>query len=210
LEDALSKHSDIRNSLIVLPEAFNNGKVYYDTPCQEPRLSTPCALKQLATISKKLELVFVAGLLDPPHNSAYLIDSDCPRLMGYKREQDPSGNYEPCQANGGIDNPIEYQDACIGALICLDARNNCHRVTANVEKSTRTHKIICLPASMSAGTFDSPDLPLRQYRKKYVVLANSNPPPEGSGSFIANTTGKKMGNSNFRKQHNCNRSGNLG
>jgi len=156
LEDALSKHSDVRSSLIVLPEAFNNGKRYYDEPKQEPGVGVKCALQQLAAISKRLGLTFVAGMLDPPHNSAYLIDSDDdPKAMCHK--QDHSGNHRPCTTDSDINNPIEHEagDACIGALICADPHYNRQRVTRNVENSSRTYKIICVPAWMSEGNLDS-------------------------------------------------------
>ncbi len=189
LTDALSKHNDIGNSLIVLPEALNNGEVYYDQPSQA-LIGADDILKCLAAIATRRHLVFVAGLLEPPNNSVYLIDNDCPRLMGRKRARcDPS-------------NPIEMNDACIGALICSDAREDYERLTAKAEKSPCAHKVICIPASMSSGTFESARFEIPAYRNKYVILANANPPPGGTGSFIANKVGTKFENHNFKWRHN--------
>jgi hypothetical protein len=175
----------------VLPEAFNNGEIYYDQPCLQPLIRADDTLRCLAAIARERDLIFVAGLLDPPRNSAYLIDNGRPRLMGHK------------QPHCDIDNPIEISYACIGALICSDARDNYRAVTDKTDKSTRAHKVICIPASMSAGTFDSPSFPLSGYRGKYVVLANGKPPPDGGGSFLANKVGSKVGNRNFDCLHNA-------
>jgi len=191
LRDALSKHNDIDNSLIVLPEAFNNGEIYCDQPCRQPLIRADDILRCLASIARERDLIFVAGLLDPPNNSAYLIDNGRPRLMVHK------------QAHCNIDNPIEISDACIGALICSDARDNYQMVTDKAGESIRAHKVICIPASMSAGTFDSPSFPLSGYRNKYVVLANGKPPLDTCGSFLANKVGSKVGNRNFNCPHNA-------
>jgi predicted amidohydrolase len=182
LTDALSKHGDIANSLIVLPEAFNNGEVYYDQACRQPLYGTDDILDHLATIAKERDIVFVAGLLEPQNNSAYLIDRGGPRLMGHK------------QAHCGIDNPIEVNDTCIGALICSDAlAPDREWITDKVEESPCAHKVICIPASMSSGSLDSARLELRGYGNKYVILANANhPPPIGCGSFLANKAGSKL------------------
>jgi hypothetical protein len=147
-------------------------------------------LDRLAGIARERDLVFVVGLLEPPNNSAYLIDNGHLRLMGHKK------------AHYGIDNPIEINDTCIGALICSDARDGREWLTDEVEASPCAHKVICIPASMSEGTLDSPRLDLRGYGNKYVILANANPPPIGCGSFLANKVGSKVENNNFKCLHN--------
>ena len=191
LIDVLSNHNDIDNSLIVLPEAFNNGGDYSVQPCRQLLIGADDTLRCLAAIARERDLVFVAGLLEPPNNSAYLIDNGRPRLMCHK------------QAHCDIGNPIEINDACIGALICSDARDNHQRLTDKADKSTCAHRVICIPAAMSSGTFDSPRFTLSGYRNKYVVLANGKPPPDTCGSFLANKVGSKVGNRNFNCPHNA-------
>jgi predicted nucleic acid-binding protein len=103
-------------------------------------------------------------------------------------------------AEDDIENPIETEGVCVGCLICSDARDfvTRYRVTEKVEKSVLARKVVCIPASMSAGTFDSPSFPLPEYRNKYVLMANGKPsPPVGAGSFIANKCGSKINGSNF-------------
>jgi hypothetical protein len=170
----------------VLPEAFNNGEVYYDHPSQT-LIGADTILKFLSAIAIERDLFFVVSLLDPPNNSAYLIDNGRPHLMGHK------------QTRWDINNPIEINDTCIGALICSDAREDYERLTAKAEQSPCAHKVICIPASMSSGTFDGASFEIPAYRNKYVILANANPPPGGSGSFLANKVGRKVENDNFRR-----------
>ncbi len=188
LTDALSRYDNIGKSLIVLPEAFNNGEVYNDEYYRRPLIRSDDTLKGLAAIAEERDLVFVVGLLEPPNNSAYLIGDGRPRLMCHK------------QAHCDISNPIEIDDACIGALICSDARDNYQRVTDKAEKSSCVHKVICIPASMSSGTLDSDRLEIPAYRNKYVILANAN--PYGCGSFLANKAGWKVEGGNFKWTHN--------
>jgi predicted amidohydrolase len=189
--DALSKHPGVRNSLIVLPEAFNNGADYNDED-RPPRIDADLRRSELRAIANEHSLVFIAGLLDQPGgktlNSAYLIDDRRSRLMVHKGAEDD------------IENPIETEGVCVGCLICSDARDfvTRYRVTEKVEKSVLARKVVCIPASMSAGTFDSPSFPLPEYRNKYVLMANGKPsPPVGAGSFIANKCGSKINGSNF-------------
>jgi hypothetical protein len=191
LTNALSKHSDINRSLIVLPEAFNNGEVYYDQPSRQHLIGAGDILESLVAIARQRDLVLVAGLLEPPNNSAYLINKTRGRLMGHK------------QTNHDIDNPVEVGNACVSALICSNARDNYQRVMEKADKSTCAHKVICIPASMSSGTFDGRSVELPAYRNKYVILANSNPPPGGGGSFLANKIGRKVEDGNFICTHNA-------
>ena len=123
LEDAISKHSNVRNSLIVLPEAFNNGEVYNGGDCP-PRIPADLMLRELSAIAKRHSLVFVSGLLHEMagviRNSAYVIDGCGSRLMVHKG------------ANDDIKNPIEAEGVWVGCLICSDAGDNHrYRVTEN-------------------------------------------------------------------------------
>ena len=194
LEDAISKHPGVRSSLIVLPEAFNNGEVYNGGDCP-PRIPAELMRSELSAIAKRHSLVFVSGLLHEVagviRNSAYLVDGCGSRLMVHKG------------ANDDVENPIEIEGVCLGCLICSDARDNRYRVTEKMEGSGLARKIVCIPASMSAGTFEGRTLPLAEYRNKYVLMANGKPPyPVGAGSFIANKSGSKVGGGNFTLPHN--------
>jgi predicted amidohydrolase len=184
LKDAISEHGDISNSLLVLPEAFNSGEPYYDD-LPNSVISAHKILDRLSVIAVEHDIVLVAGVLEPPRNSAYLIDSNGPRLMGYKG------------ADCGADNPIELNAVCIGALICSDAQDRFSWLMEKFEKSRCPRKIICIPASMSSSTFTSDRFVLPAYREKYVALANAN--LLGCGSFFANMAGTKV---NFKGSAN--------
>jgi predicted amidohydrolase len=146
LEDK-STRSGVRISLIALPEAFNNGDAYVaDKP---PRIPAEQMLRELSAIAKLHNLVFAAGLLDQVEgkirNAAYLIDGSGSRLMVHKGAKDD------------IENPIETEGVCVGCLICSDAYDERrHRVTQKMEKSVLARKVVCIPASMSANTFEGP------------------------------------------------------
>jgi predicted amidohydrolase len=180
LESALAERKDVRNSLIVLPEAFNCGEaVFRDNASQRPLIDAGKVIEDLKAIAGRYDLVWVVGLLDPPHNSVYWIEKGLSRLMGHKGT-DPE-----------LDNPIETNGVCVGALICSDARDNRWGVTAKVKASACARKVVGIPASMSSETFGSPDFPLPEYREMSVVLANAKPTTDSCGSFFVNR-GKKL------------------
>jgi predicted amidohydrolase len=195
LKDALSQHPGVRNSLIVLPEAFNNGADYNDED-RPPRIDADLMRSELSAIANEHGLLFVAGLLAPmlgePASCAYLIDGRGSRLMVRKG------------AEHDVEDPIEAEGVCVGCLICSDAYNfvSRNRVTEKVEKSILARKVVCIPASMSTGTFESPSFPLPEYRNKYVLMANGKPSSFGAGSFIANKGGTKINDRNFDNRHN--------
>jgi predicted amidohydrolase len=195
---ALSEHNEISESLVVLPEAFNIGKSYREAgPCN----FNPSVLSSLCGLSRKYQVVFVAGLIvetrnepDPPHSSAYLINGNRRRLMCHKMTPDDSKvrKYTPCTANCDVKNPVQYGDACIGAVICSDVQDSCRLGTLarGLDESNSALKIVCIPACMShdyfsGDRFEDPDL-----KGKYVVLANSD--PKGCGSFVTNTALDKV------------------
>jgi predicted amidohydrolase len=189
LELALPEFDDSCDSLIVLPEAFNNGRSYYDTPRGQPIFGQGEAVDRLARLSEERRIVFVAALLDPPRSSAYLIDRSGARLICHKKSDDCSGNYEPYEANCDPANPIDYQDACIGVLICKDIQEgHAELLVKGVRKRTSTYKVICVPACMDDSWFgvtpDRPHLGSVLWTDMHLIVANSN--PAGCWSFMTN------------------------
>src|ERR1017187_8481497 len=64
LDVALSRLANLEKCLIVLPEAFNNGRPYYDNPRSEPLFAVDAILAHLREISTERGAVFVVGLLN--------------------------------------------------------------------------------------------------------------------------------------------------
>ena len=197
LEDALSSYGDsLPGSLVVLPEAVNYGKTYYLYDKDAPMLPPGDAARKLAALSRAYGVVFVAGLLDRQCrcNSAYLIRSQGePALMRHKTRGDCTQSYDACEAPCGK-NPINSQDACIGALICNEAE--CHAAWLAQELDRHAgprRKVICIPASMTSTYLSGDSLDSAPWfsGKYYTVLANSRPCPDGTKSFITNKRGLK-------------------
>jgi predicted amidohydrolase len=187
---ARSEDTDVRDSLIVLPEAFNYGRSYYRDPSKEPKFSLDESVKDLATISKELGVVFVSSLLHPPSSSAYWIDRNGSRLMCHKKSADSSKTYTPWSGDCGGNNPLEYEGARIGVLICNEVDRYASGLAATLDESSAARKIICIPACMTSMMFGAP-LTAR-WSGKYVILANRRPWPDGCKSFIGNTTGQML------------------
>jgi predicted amidohydrolase len=184
---ARSEDTDVRGSLIVLPEAFNYGRSYCRDPGKEPRFTPEESKKELATISKEGKVVFVASLLDPPYSSAYWIDHDGSRLMRHKESADTSKSYTPWSGDCRGNNPLEYEGECIGVLICNEVEHYATSLAATLDEHSADRKIICIPACMTSMMFDAP-LAARHWSGKYVILANRM--PGGCKSFIARTNGQ--------------------
>ena len=182
---ARSEDTDVRDSLIVLPEAFNYGRSYCRDPGKKPKFTLDEAVKELAATSKELGVVFVVSLLDPPNNSAYWVDGNGRRLMRHKESADTSKSYTPWSGDCGGNNPLEYEGACIGVLTCNEAFG-CYApsLAATLDEHSAVRKIFCIPASMTSGAFDGP-LMTSHWSGKYVILANRM--PGGCKSFIAKT-----------------------
>jgi hypothetical protein len=125
---------DLKDSLVVLPEAFNLTGEYtpragYDV---EPRVKIKHSLTQLA---KQFDMVFVVGLIDndepdgptPPYSSAYLITSTCCCCLSRKTGRDDladcPGDQRLYQAfPQELDTPsADGENACIAGLLCMDA-----------------------------------------------------------------------------------------
>jgi hypothetical protein len=188
------------DSLIVLPEAFNIGRLYTQS---EPLPDLPAAiLKDLKAEAARYRVGFVAGLIldlddgiKPPFSSAYLIDRtlDEPVCMCHKKEEDGTSNYTPCPKECDIRNPAECRGTSIVSLICLDIQDS-SRVSPLLGRSVPAPQIVCVPAHMSSAFFGDSVCGTRgQNRRwdgKYLALANSR--PDGCPSFIRDPTGRTV------------------
>jgi len=201
LRGALSECSkDVRDSLIVLPEAFNYGRSYSQDPYKESKLTQVEAANELAVLSRDHGVTFVVGLLDPPRNSAYLVRGlGEPVLMRHKRTEDSTNTggachpkwWRPCEADYGS-NPYICEGACIGVLICneMDCCASASWLAQELDQRAGTmRKVICIPAHMANGHLEGPS-GFAPWLGKYVVFANSRKWPDGSRSFIANRSGQ--------------------
>jgi len=191
LRNALSEQSDIRNRLIVLPEAFNNGRGYYETIGTPPQCEAAGVLNELASLAREFQTVFIAGLLAPPLSSAHLIATNGDhRIVCYKKSQDHSGNYQPAMPGSDPENPIACGDCTVGVLICNEIELYVAPLSRKLGESASERKIIAVPAHMDAQWFGSGPLVYDHWRDRYVVVANSN--PYGCGSFAANSKGERF------------------
>lgn len=182
-ESAKYEERDISGSLIVLPEAFNLGRRYY--PLGFPKITGKLgdatiplegALEELHHTAASRHTVFVAGLIGEQFSSAYWIDySGPPQLMCHKMGDDKTGQYRPwtgCDNN----NPVECDDACVGALICLDAlersdetleaRKRREKLIDKLKKCNQRYRILCIPGHMDSNSIPEKD-------GVYCILANS-------------------------------------
>jgi predicted amidohydrolase len=106
---------EIADSLIVLPEAFN---APYPKAADQPVREFLEALRGLAAAR---QVIFVTGILEGRRNSAYLIDGESVQPMCHKVGDDQTGCYDPRTESPDPCNPITFKNACVGALICMDA-----------------------------------------------------------------------------------------
>ena len=186
----MAECGDPGGSLVVLPEGFNKGRPYGDLPWGQPKITRADALGLLVALAASQDVAFVAGLLDPPFSAAYWVDGNNAVLMRHKAGADQTGNYVPCAKDCDSSNPIETDDMVIGALICNDIQlPDARRLAASIDGSARTRKAICIPACMEPGWFGSGPLTYDHWKRKCVVVANSN--AAGCGSFISSFTGER-------------------
>jgi len=140
----------ISNSLIVLPEAFNIGK-YESRPLPgEPAEEFLGALRGLAA---EHSVTFVTGVLEGRRNSAYFVNSKVAKLMCHKIGDDLTGFYDPCTTDPDPANPITFNNACIGALICMDSTNGDNQLVMERRKSflrrfnsRDCYQVLCVPS----------------------------------------------------------------
>ncbi|MDQ2841571.1 MAG: hypothetical protein M3Y72_11150 [Acidobacteriota bacterium] len=198
----------LRESLIVIPEAFNVRGDYYGTPCC--RDASIC--KQLRDISAELGVCFVAGLIDEQTNrsGAYLIDGGNYQELSQKRGSDISSCYVPAPASSH-DNLVPHRGLGIAALVCMDAAqdNNPNKPwrTALLERINLqladSRVVLCVPSRMTGGLFDPIEI-AKKWRKDLNASAR-----ERFAVVIASATGShsliQIGDSDpvcFKEQRN--------
>jgi predicted amidohydrolase len=195
LRKALENRSEcVRDSLIVLPEAFNIGKYYKEAGNAN---HDPDVLTKLQTIAGEFHLTFVAGLIvkqntspTPPYSSGYLIDETCRVLMCRKKQRDSTTEeYTLCkEGDCDHDNPTWHNAVCLITLICID-NSDCQRKNTLLTKFPDSAKLICIPACIGAcGT--TAEAIAEYWGKNEVILANSDQGDSNSdhrdvGSFIS-------------------------
>lgn len=204
LRSALAECGNASPSLIVLPEAFNTGRDYYDAVRGQPAFNCTEFLRELTFVAREHDTTFIAGLLDPPYSSAYLIRSNGQwEIIAHKRSDDGTGNYTACERSCG-QNPIPFGGISIGVLICkdVDLSTYAEQMFSQTESGRR---VFCVPAWMSNGYFSGDLLGTQFWLGKYVVLANAH--KYGCGSFIANTKGTKVAQFGVlgRPEEQCNK-----
>jgi predicted amidohydrolase len=188
LNAALDEVGDLSGSLVVLPEAFNNGRPYYDHPQMSPLFSAANVLRSLADLAIRHQASFVVGLLDPPNNSCAIVRPDGWQMLSHKKTDDTSRNYVPWLGTDPA-NPITVEDIAIGVLLCKDV--DCPgSLIADLDALQASRSVVCIPACMSAVYFSGEYLNSLCWSGKYLVLANSR--PDGCDSFITNNRRQKV------------------
>src|SRR5579871_2732897 len=173
--------TNVSEALIVLPEAFNIAADYW-RPLNSgiSPANTDCGIiPRLQCICEDFKVSFVAGLIvdmsgspNPPHNSAWLIDSTGASPLSVKLSNDGTGagprgradyanNYTPCLADCDIDNGIPYRNLTVGALLCMDAylhdsvygsacrvRHDSLKAKIAQDIRPKTYRVICVPSRM--------------------------------------------------------------
>lgn len=178
----------IRDSLVVLPEAFNIRKRYKERGA--PNYDR-CIVSEIQQLSNEFQATFVVGLiieeperkLDPPHNSAYLIDKTSHVLVSHKLTSDGNESntpYTPCTGQCDPATPIVHSGIGLVAAICADIEDR-RRVEKLLSQHPEMPTIICIPACMR-GSFDCNAI-ARSWESHRVILANSD--PDGIGSFVS-------------------------
>jgi predicted amidohydrolase len=218
IADSNSEGRSVENALIVLPEAFNIRKPYYDRQ-QSPNVDL-AILCELSRVSNDSHCAFVAGLIiedtpgvSPPYSSAYLVDGCYPidgshhKLLSRKRKKDGTeegnlswvANYTPCLSYGST--PIQYRGLAVAALICLDAQldgetgedydQRCKDVAKILRGFGCRHSVMCVPAHMSNGFLGGEvgrDATLRNSLEGTIHVL-ANSNSGGVPSFVSNVKG---------------------
>ena len=170
------KHSEVKDSLIVLPEAFNLRVPYEEGALRKLEGNTEESLKALAA---KFDVAFVAGLIRGLCNTACFIAGEGePHVLSQKVGEDSAcpSVWEPCEP---IDAVVRHHQACIAALICRDCEEDLPRRNQLVSRIKNCAcPVLCIPANTrwyetSQIGDNLPDI--------NIVIANGYPlgPPTG-------------------------------
>jgi hypothetical protein len=190
--------SDLDGALIVLPEAFNLGRLYSEGG--PPTIHRDQMVSDLQTVAKARGIAFVVGLLEPPpadekpHSSAYFVDANGKRLMCHKEKCDGVGDYTTCPVAPDHENPLVLQDTAILSVICMDVQSSarCAMLAEKARRAAKADNLICVPAAMSSEYFGGAPRggriqfrPPDDHYSSRIVFANSD--CRGTTSFITST-----------------------
>jgi hypothetical protein len=214
LDEQMSS-SGVKETLVVLPEAFNLGRPYAEGG--DPKIPQNDILAGLSVIAKHAKSAFVVGLLEAPpfgaepYSSAYFVDVESARLMCHKAEIDRIGRYAPCLDNPDLDNPVVLPNISVISVICKDVQDSPRlRVLAcHAKAAEKPHALICVPAAMSDNYWFG-GAPSESHQslieqcfgvggRANLIVANAD--PRGVGSFITSATGvvqKRVGQAERR------------
>jgi hypothetical protein len=191
--------ADVAEALLVLPEAFNYGRLYRSGGGYlHDAVSIAGDLRKVAA---EFSVTFVVSLLCPGtgasiDNTAFLIGKDDFRPICKKTRNDGTNNYKPCENACDIENPAIFADFAIGVLICMDVDDHkrCRAIVRATEASAPPQKFICIPAAMcnsayfGGGRLGS-SIPLQRPSAENTQLIFANSDPSGPGSFITDGSG---------------------
>jgi len=175
LEFEMAKYPEaqLRDSLLVLPEAFNARGGYYNAA---PALDSD-ALPRLQRISAERGIVFVAALVDRIKGpmSAYLLDGTAPpQWLTSKRTHGWRCLYTGSETKE--DRLIPHREVGIGALICDDAActfgDAQKLIVERIKNLMMKHTVLCIPSCMTIT--DSRGTASRWGNSITVALANGS------------------------------------
>ncbi len=117
--------------------------------------------------------------------------------MGYKIGLDDTvgRNYTACSGKADLQNPIQYQDVWVGALICVDGHfpnSMAGLLRERRERVINACRVICAPVHMAKGNLGngksgSTVALIPGWTDRRLVVANSK--ADGIDSFITDTSG---------------------
>jgi hypothetical protein len=118
------------------------------------------SLSALEGLAATYKTIFICSLLADGFNATYCIEPDLPpTLMCRKINDDGSNNYIATTMSDSS-NPRKCGEACVGALVCLDAlecrdealeaRSRRHHLLATIRASHEPQKLLCVPAHMAS------------------------------------------------------------
>ena len=166
---------EVDSSLIVLPEAFNNCKYYWDS---QPEVDWNLA-ERLKGTAQRFGVTLVAGLLEQsqiglPYSSCYLIEpsDQQSRRLCRKVRPDNSNHYQCCEGDCDNNNPLVLTaDVCVGALLCCDIEDGdrIRRLNSCFVKHGKSLNILCIPACMRRSVYSSTEAIASEWPTNWVA-----------------------------------------